>query len=129
MIKFFLYLATAILWVDVFTYQGYLESLIHLPSKLIMIGVFALGALTIYLRKPRVKASSLPLIISATILALYCLIVAIEGSTAQGYIFAHLGLRPESMFIAVLAALWLLVALSTRTFWSGYPKLLIHRVY
>ena len=109
---FILFLATALLWVDVFTYQGYLESQVHLPSKLILLGVFALGVLT------RRKTSSSTLIISILILALYCLLIAIEGSTAQGYVFAHLGLRPESMFVAVLATLWMLATFFSKTFWN-----------
>ena len=109
---FILFLATALLWVDVFTYQGYLESQVHLPSKLILLGVFALGVLT------RRKTSSSALIISILILALYCLLIAIEGSTAQGYVFAHLGLRPESMFVAVLATLWMLATFFSKTFWN-----------
>jgi len=115
---FILFLATTLLWIDVFTYQGYLESQVHLPSKLILLGVFVLGILAVYLNKSKVKVSPTALIIPVIILALYCVIIAIEGSTAQGYVFAHLGLRPESMFVAVLATLWLLATFFSKTFWN-----------
>jgi len=115
---FLLLSSTALLWLDVFTFQGYLQSIIHLSSKIILLVVFGLSLLTVYLNSNKKFISSqLFSILGLIIFFAYCLLVAIEGSTHQGYIFAHIGCRPESMFVAVLATLWAFATYVTHDFW------------
>lgn len=112
-----LLLSTSLLWIDVFTYQGYSQSLLHIPSKIILLVVLVLSLLTVFLNDSKKIISSSILSISLIIIFTYCLLLAIEGSTSQGYIFAHIGFRPESMFVAILATLWTLAAFVMGDLW------------
>lgn len=102
------------LWVDVFTYSGYLQGLISLPPK-ILLGLSMLFSTISFLLRAKTPQSPrfLPLL-SLVVFLFYLILITIEGITSQGYIYSLIRIRPESMFYPTLALAILTLATSLR---------------
>lgn len=91
------------LWVDVFTYSGYLQSLISLSSK-ILLGLSIFFSTISFLLPPKTHQSPrLLTLLSLGVVLLYLVLITIEGITSQGYVYSLIRVRPESMFYPTLA--------------------------
>jgi hypothetical protein len=82
-----------------------------------MLAVLVLGSLIVYFSKPRKSYPSLPLLVAVILTIIYCVVIALEGGTSQGFVFSWIHMRPESMFVAVLGTLWALSAVGTNKIW------------
>lgn len=82
-----------------------------------MLGVFFLGIIVAHFNSSKNSKGSKMLFLGTLILLFYCLIIAVEGGTKQGFVFAHLHLRPESLFVAVLGTMWAFAAITSHKLW------------
>ena len=92
-----------LLWVDVFTFSGFLQLHLGIPMKIILTFSVVISTLIYLIPQPTHKFSHKLVIPTIILILLYLLIVTIEGITSPGYIFSNLHLRPEAIFYPVLA--------------------------
>lgn len=106
-----------LLWVDVFTYSGYLQSLIALSPKVIL-GLSILFSTISFLLPTKTHQSHrilhLPLL-SLCVVVFYLILITIEGVVNQGYVYSLIRIRPESMFYSILALTIFTLATSLRS--------------
>lgn len=94
----------SLLFLDVYHYQGYLLSFLHIPSKYLVL-------LSLLLSFVFAKKGNKSLYLIGLILFLgYVSAITLEGVTHQGYLFDLIHLRPESMFLFLLPTLFFLLS-------------------
>src|SRR3989339_1586616 len=78
-----------LLWVDVFTFSGFLQLHLGIPMKIILTFSVVISTLIYLIPQPTHKFSHKLVIPTIILILLYLLIVTIEGITSPGYIFSN----------------------------------------
>lgn len=110
-----------IIWLDVWTYLGYSATHLYISQKIALFGIIGISIWIVTTRRHFTKKVSWPWVCGIILLVVYALVTAVEGTYGQGYIYAHLRLRPESLYVATLGTL---IALSTEVV-NGARSLLL----
>lgn len=106
---FVLFTLASLLWIDVFTYLGFL-SLHLLPSKVLLLVLLISIFLHNFYFRPHCPVRYLRLTLATSIIVstLYLLGLTLDSLFGQGYFYELIRLRPESLFPATFGTLTLL---------------------